>query len=107
VDLPHLAPPPTRSTGRSPAARVAPGARERLPRPTLLAALVQAAVLAALPDGGQGVARRNAWAGMSADAARARARREADAALAQAQVRADVRDRREPVPSGRRVAAHG
>ena len=33
------------------------------------------------PHGGQRVARRNAWAAMSQDAVRARARREADAAL--------------------------
>ncbi len=43
---------------------------------------------AALPDGGQRVARRNAWAGMSADAARSRAQREADEALAAAARRA-------------------
>ena len=36
---------------------------------------------AARPHGGQRTARRNAWAGMSADAARGRARREAEAAL--------------------------
>jgi hypothetical protein len=38
--------------------------------------------LLALPAGGQQAARRNAWAGMSADSARSRARREADTALA-------------------------
>ena len=47
--------------------------------------LVQQLVLSALPHGGQGRARRNAWAGMVADAAVSRARREA-AALVQAQV---------------------
>jgi hypothetical protein len=41
----------------------------------------QASLLFLLPHGGQGQARRNAWAAMSADAVRARARREADAAL--------------------------
>lgn len=44
---------------------------------TPLLALVQQVA----PHGGQGRARRNAWAAMSADAARARARREAQAAL--------------------------
>ena len=44
--------------------------------------LVQALLLFALPHGGQLRARRNAWAGMAADAARARATREAAAALA-------------------------
>ena len=53
-----------------------------LPRPTHLLALGQAALLAALPQGGQRIARRNAWAGQSADAVRGRARREADAAVA-------------------------
>ncbi len=48
----------------------------------LIAPLVQDLLLTALPGGGQRTARRNAWAGMSADAARSRARREADAALA-------------------------
>ena len=46
--------------------------------------LVQDLLLTALPDGGQRVARRNAWAGMSADAARGRARREAEDALSSA-----------------------
>ena len=39
-------------------------------------------LLALAPHGGQRVARRNAWASMSTDSARARARREADAAMA-------------------------
>ena len=43
--------------------------------------------LLALPSGGQQVARRNAWAGMSADSARSRARREADFALASSAAR--------------------
>jgi hypothetical protein len=54
----------------------------------MLVSAVQGAVrdlvLTTLPHGGQRVARRNAWASMSADAAMARARREAEAALARA-----------------------
>lgn len=46
-----------------------------------IAPLVQDLLLTALPGGGQRTARRNAWSGMSADAARTRARREAEAAL--------------------------
>ena len=46
-------------------------------------------LLLALPHGGQQAARRNAWAGMAADSARARARREADAAMDQAVAAAD------------------
>ena len=42
---------------------------------------VEGLVLLALPHGGQQSARRNAWASMAADSARARARREADAAM--------------------------
>jgi hypothetical protein len=45
-------------------------------------------VLTLAPHGGQRVARRNAWAAMSTDSARARARREADAAMAIAHHRA-------------------
>lgn len=41
----------------------------------------QSALLLLLPHGGQNLARRNAWASMSVDAGRARARREAAAAL--------------------------
>ena len=48
-------------------------------------------LLLALPGGGQTTARRNAWAGMSADAARGRERRLAEAALAAADVRAYAR----------------
>ena len=51
-------------------------------------AALHACLLLALPDGGQATARRNAWAGMSADAARGRERRLAEAALAAADVRA-------------------
>jgi len=47
----------------------------------LIAPLVQDLLLTALPGGGQRTARQNAWAGMSADASRSRARREAEAAL--------------------------
>ncbi len=49
---------------------------------------VQSLVLAVVPHGGQRSARRNAWASMSSDAARARSRREADRAMAGAVVRA-------------------
>ena len=49
---------------------------------------LQAVLLLASPSGGQTTARRNAWAGMSADAARGRARRQAEAALAAADARA-------------------
>lgn len=49
--------------------------------------LVQDLLLVALPTGGQRTARRNAWAGMSADAERARALREAQAAMAAAVAR--------------------
>ena len=45
-----------------------------------LLALCQAAFLAVLPDGGQGGARSNAWAGRSREAVRLRAWREAEAA---------------------------
>jgi hypothetical protein len=41
----------------------------------------QATLLFLLPHGGQNLARRNAWASMSVDAGRARARREAAAAM--------------------------
>ena len=61
-------------------------ARVLTPRPAAVHVL-QTAVLALLPHGGQRAARRNAWAGMSSDAATARARREADRALAVAAVR--------------------
>jgi len=48
-----------------------------LRRPT---ALARTLLLVSLPAGGQETARRNAWAGMSEGATRARSRREADAA---------------------------
>jgi hypothetical protein len=41
----------------------------------------QSTLLFVLPHGGQNLARRNAWASMSVDVTRARARREAAAAL--------------------------
>lgn len=53
--------------------------------------LVQSLLMTALPSGGQRTARRNAWAGMVADASRSRARRDADLALAAADARAAVR----------------
>jgi hypothetical protein len=50
--------------------------------------LVQQLVLTVFPHGGQGRARRNAWAGKVSDASLARNRREALVALAAAQGRA-------------------
>jgi hypothetical protein len=50
-----------------------------LPRTGL--ALGRSLLLTVAPQGGQQVARRNAWAGMSDDGARARARREAEQAF--------------------------
>jgi hypothetical protein len=44
----------------------------------------QSALLLLLPHGGQNLARRNAWASVSVDAGRARARREAAAAMSAA-----------------------
>jgi hypothetical protein len=44
----------------------------------------QAVFLLLLPNGGQNLARRNAWGSMAVDAARARARRDAAHALSQA-----------------------
>ena len=52
-----------------------------------LVPLLQDLVLLALPAGGQGTARRNAWASMSAGSARSRGRREAEAAMAAAERR--------------------
>jgi hypothetical protein len=63
--------------------------------PSLLSA--QALLLALAPHGGQQTARRNAWAAMSVDAARARARREAAAAVNAAATRhAGVAERAVP-----------
>jgi hypothetical protein len=42
---------------------------------------LESAVMALLPHGGQGAARRNAWSAMSADATMSRTRREADLAM--------------------------
>lgn len=53
--------------------------------------LVQSLLMTAIPSGGQRTARRNAWAGMVADATRSRAQREADVAIAAAEARAAVR----------------
>jgi hypothetical protein len=47
----------------------------------------QAALMFLLPHGGQHLARRNAWASMASDVARARARNEAAAAMALAVTR--------------------
>lgn len=49
---------------------------------------LESALMTALPHGGQGAARRNAWAAMSTDATQARARREADLAMDRAVARA-------------------
>ena len=54
---------------------------------------VPSLLMLVLPHGGQAVARRNAWAGMSADAARGHERRQAESALAAADVRAHARSR--------------
>ena len=64
---------------------------------TASAALARSVVLAVMPDGGQRVARRNAWAGMSRDAVRARDRRDADAAVHVAQLRAGGYDVARPL----------
>ena len=53
--------------------------------------LLQTLILTAGPHGGQRTARRNAWAGMSDDAGRARARRDAEQALDAAAWRAAQR----------------
>jgi hypothetical protein len=45
---------------------------------TVMQEMLRTLVLAFWSDGGQGSARRNAWAGMVADAKRARERAEAD-----------------------------
>ena len=65
-----------------------------------LVPVVQGLVLAVLPHGGQLTARRNAWAGMASDAARARSRREADAALAVALAAAAVPADGRSLPGG-------
>ena len=49
-----------------------------------VARTVQSLALFALPHGGQRVARRNAWASMSAESAWARSRREAELAMQRA-----------------------
>jgi hypothetical protein len=43
--------------------------------------MLRTLVMAVWPDGGQGTARRNAWAAMVVDAKRSRDRADADAAL--------------------------
>ena len=58
--------------------------------------LAEALLLAAVPEGGQRTARRNAWAGMVRDASLAQARREAAASMEEVA-------RRRPVAA---VAAH-
>jgi hypothetical protein len=64
-----------------------PVPRPPLPSPLSTLALGRAVVLALVPHGGQHTARRNAWAGMAADAQRSRARREAEDALDVARAR--------------------
>ena len=59
--------------------------------PRRMITLVQSLSLLLAPHGGQHVARRNAWAGMSRDAALARDRRAAELALAVAAAQAGVR----------------
>ena len=58
-----------------------------------VARTVQSLALLALPHGGQRVARQNAWAATSAEAAWARSRREAELALQRA-----VTARTQPAP---------
>lgn len=53
---------------------------------------LQSLALALLPHGGQRSARRNAWASMSSDAARARSRREAEEVMGLAAARAAARE---------------
>jgi hypothetical protein len=55
-----------------------------VPNPEPLHQMVLTALTRLFPEGGQGTARRNAWAAMSTNASRARDRREADAAMAAA-----------------------
>lgn len=65
------------------------------------ATLTGSVVLAALRDGGQRTARRNAWVGMSSNAVVGRARREADLALALSEARARA-GTATPAAAGRR-----
>lgn len=58
------------------------------PSLTRTATQLQSIALTVLPHGGQGGARRNAWAAMSRDSAQARARQEAEVAVDHAAVRA-------------------
>lgn len=55
-----------------------------IPHLARTATTLQSLAVAVLPHGGQRSARRNAWAAMSSDAVRARARREADLAMSRA-----------------------
>jgi len=58
------------------------------PMVTRSATRMQSLLLTVLPHGGQGAARRNAWAAMSADAVQSRARRDAEIAVDRAVMRA-------------------
>ena len=73
-------------------------------RPTVplapVVSFTQGLLLTVLPHGGQHVARRNAWAGMAADASRARARREAEVALSLAGAVAATPAERRVLPGG-------
>ena len=53
--------------------------------------LLETLFLTVLPHGGQRSARQNAWASMSSDNARAKARRDADAAMERAVARTAAR----------------
>lgn len=59
----------------------------------MLRAAGKATLIVLLPGGGQRMARRNAWSGMSADAARRRMQREAEIAIDAAHARAHARAR--------------
>jgi hypothetical protein len=62
-----------------------------VPHPEPLHQLVLTAISRLFPEGGQGTARRNAWAAMSNNASHARDRREADLAIAAALNRSNRR----------------
>jgi hypothetical protein len=56
-----------------------------IPSFTRMTHTLEALFLAVLPHGGQGSARKNAWASMVEDNNRAKSRREADVAMSRAQ----------------------
>jgi hypothetical protein len=55
-----------------------------LPSPLRTVRTLESLALTLLPHGGQGAARRNAWAAMAADSSRARDRHEAQLAMSRA-----------------------